>query len=225
MSENIITEDIIFSNCRTGTDFENKTLDFLRLAGLTANKTGGANDGGIDIVASVNIQETEYSYYIQCKYYNKPLGKNPIQEVYSGAAFYGNVGKPVVITNNEVTFNARTYAKKLGVEIIADAEWDEIKKACVSKKAKNQHIGLMGIIISSALKSSEYAMQAVATKSEHIVSNLSDKDKCKLQVQSDFDMAEEYLKESERLQQRSLKFQRMAFERQKKAILANFDYG
>ena len=225
MSENIITEDIIFSNCRTGTDFENKTLDLLRLAGLIANKTGGANDGGIDIVASVNIQGVEYSYYIQCKYYNKPLGKNPIQEVYSGAAFYGNVGKPVVITNNEVTFNARTYAKKLGVETIADAEWDEIKKACVSKKAKNQHTGLMGIIISSAIKSSEYAMQAVAIESEHIVSNLSDKDKYKLQLQSDFDMAEEYLKESERLQQRSLKFQRMAFERQKKAILTNFDYG
>ncbi len=225
MSENIISEDIVFNNCRTGTDFENKTLDLLRLAGFTANKTGGANDGGIDIVASINIQGTEYSYYIQCKFHNRTLGKDPIQEVYSGAAFYDNIGKPVVITNNEVTFNARTFAKKLGVEIIADAEWEEIKNACISKKAKYQHTGLMGIIISSAIKNSEYAIQAVATELKHIVPDLSDKDKYKLQLQSDFDMAEEYLKESERLQQRSLKFQRMAFERQKKAILTNFDYG
>lgn len=223
MAKNIINQDIIFNNCRTGTDFENTTLDFLRLAGFTAKKTGGANDGGIDIVASMNIQGDEYSYYIQCKYHNKPLGKPPIQEAYSGAAFYDNIGKPVVITNNEVTFNARIYAKKLGVEIIAYAEWEEIKEACISKKAKNQHTGLMGIIISSAIKSSEYALQAVETK--HIIPDLSDKDKYKLQLQSDFDMAEEYLKEAERLQQKAIKNQRMAFERQKKAILANFDYG
>lgn len=115
MQANIIPENIVFNNCYSGTEFENKTVDFLRLAGLTANRVGKANDGGIDIEASVNIQGVKYSYYIQCKYYNKPLGKGPIQEVYSGAAFYNNIGKPVVITNNEVTFNARTYAKKLGV--------------------------------------------------------------------------------------------------------------
>lgn len=225
MSENIITEDIIFSNCRTGTDFENKTLDFLRLAGLTAQKTGGANDGGIDIVASLNIQGTEYSYYIQCKYYNKPLGKNPIQEVYTGAAFYNNIGKPVVITNNEVTISARTYAKKLGVEIIADSEWEKIKETNNSQRAKIQHTGLMGIVISGIIKSSEYATHAVATESEHIVSTISEKDKYRLQLQSDFDMAEEYLKEEERLQQKARKYRRMALERQKKAILASFDYG
>ena len=225
MSENIINKDIIFNNCRTGTDFENKTLDFLRLAGFTAKKTGGANDGGIDIVASVNIQGTEYPYYIQCKYFNKPLGKHPIQEVYSGAAFYDNVGKPVVITNNEVTFNARTYAKKLGVEIIADAEWDEIKNACISKKVTEQHTGLIGIIIANAIKDPEYAKEAIKANAEHIAPTPSDKEKFRLQLLSDFDMAEEYQKESERLQQKAMKFQRMAFERQKKAILANLDYG
>lgn len=225
MSKDLINEDIIFNNCRTGIDFENKTLDFLRLAGLTANRTGGANDGGIDIVASVNIQSIEYSYYIQCKYYNKPLGKSPIQEVYTGCAFYDNIGKPVVITNNEVTFNVRLYAKKLGVEIIADTEWDEIKEACISKKTKGQHYGLMGTIISSAIKSPEYAIQAMATESKRIISGPSDKDKYKLQLQSDFDMAEEYLKEAERLQQKAIKNQRLAFERQKKAILASLDYG
>ena len=225
MQANIIPENIVFNNCYSGTEFENKTVDFLRLAGLTANRVGKANDGGIDIDASVNMQRVKYSYYIQCKYYNKPLGKGPIQEVYSGAAFYNNIGKPVVITNNEVTFNARTYAKKLGVEIIADSEWDEIKDTCNSKKAKYQHTGLLGIIISSAIKNAEYAKRAVATEQEHIVPELSDKDEYRLQLQSDFDMAEEYLKEEERLQQKALKYRRMALERQKKAILASLDYG
>lgn len=225
MSENIITEDIIFNNCRTGTDFENKTVDFLRQAGFDAAKIGGANDGGIDIVASVNIQDVKYSYYIQCKYYNKPLGKNPIQEVFTGAAFYGNAGKPVVITNNEVTISARTYAKKVGVEIIADSEWEEIKEAYYSKKAKLKYSGLMGIVISGIIKNSKYAIQAVANESTHIISNLSEKDKYKLQLQSDFDIAEEYLKEEERLQLKAFKYRRMALERQKKAILASLDYG
>jgi hypothetical protein len=79
MQANIIPENIVFNNCYSGTEFENKTVDFLRLAGLTANRVGKANDGGIDIEASVNIQGVKYSYYIQCKYYNKPLGKGPNQ--------------------------------------------------------------------------------------------------------------------------------------------------
>lgn len=59
----------------------------------------------------------------------------------------------------------------------------------------------------------------------YIVPELSDKDEYRLQLQSDFDMAEEYLKEEERLQQKALKYRRMALERQKKAILASLDYG
>lgn len=55
------------------------------LPGLTANRVGKANDGGINIEVNMNVQGAEYSYYIQCKYYNKPLGKGPIQEVYSKA--------------------------------------------------------------------------------------------------------------------------------------------
>lgn len=49
MDENIIDQNIIFNNCNTGTDSENKTPDFLGLAGFNAKKIGGANDGGIDI--------------------------------------------------------------------------------------------------------------------------------------------------------------------------------
>lgn len=74
MQANIIPENIVFNNCYSGTEFENKTVDFLRLAGLTANRVGKANDGGIDIEASVNIQGVKYSYYIQCQNLCQKIG-------------------------------------------------------------------------------------------------------------------------------------------------------
>ena len=38
MQANIIPENIVFNNCYSGTEFENKTVDFLRLAGLTRSE-------------------------------------------------------------------------------------------------------------------------------------------------------------------------------------------
>ena len=81
-----MSEDIIFKGCKTGIDFENMTVDFLKKAWLDAHKTG-KNDGGIDIVATTSINGTERKYYIQCKYYNKTVGKHPVQEVYAGSKY------------------------------------------------------------------------------------------------------------------------------------------
>lgn len=49
---------IIFKNCYTGKDFELKVVEFLRAMGFTADKTG-SNDGGIDIVATKEVNSTE----------------------------------------------------------------------------------------------------------------------------------------------------------------------
>lgn len=223
--ENNIKESIIFGNCYSGEDFENTTVKFLQGVGFNAKRVGGPHDGGIDIVASVNIQGVEYSYYIQCKYYNKPLGNHPIQEVYSGSAAYGNGGKPVVITNNKVTVNARMFAKKLDVEIIADVEWEKIKEAWNSKKVSHQHHGLMGIIIAKRIADLEYEKRAILTGEQHLALELGDQEEFKLQLMSDFDMAEEYSKQEERALQEALKFRRMSREMQKKAILAYLKHG
>lgn len=117
----------IFNDCKTGVDFENRIVDVFRLLGFKATKTG-SNDGGIDIIVEGTVEDTLRKFYIQCKFYNRPLGKSPIQEVYSGTHYYGNDGTPVVITNNHVTVEARLYANKLGVEIISDTEWVEFKR-------------------------------------------------------------------------------------------------
>lgn len=98
----------IFRDCKSGIDFENTVVKFLRCLAFEANRTG-KDDGGIDIVATISILSTKYTFYIQCKYFNTPLGKHPIQEVYAGTNYYGGNGKPVVITNNKVTVDARVY--------------------------------------------------------------------------------------------------------------------
>ena len=99
----------IFRDCKSGIDFENTVVKFLRCLAFEANRTG-KDDGGIDIVATTSILSTKYTFYIQCKYFNTPLGKHPIQEVYAGTNYYGGNGKPVVITNNKVTVDARVYS-------------------------------------------------------------------------------------------------------------------
>ena len=123
----------LFQNCYSGTDFESLMVQFLGEHGFRAKKTG-SNDGGIDTIATSITKPIKYSFNIQCKFFNKPLSKAPIQEVYAGTHYYNNGAAPVVITNNRVTAEARIFAKKLGVEIIADAEWTEIKQVIDSKK-------------------------------------------------------------------------------------------
>lgn len=96
----------LFQNCYTGTDFENLMVQFLGEHGFRAKKTG-SNDGGIDIIATSITRPIKYSFNIQCKFFNKPLSKAPIQEVYAGTHYYNNGAAPVVITNDRVTAEAR----------------------------------------------------------------------------------------------------------------------
>lgn len=228
-----MSEDIIFKGCKTGVDFEVKTVEFLNRLGFNANKTG-KNDGGIDIVTTTSINGNEYRYYIQCKYYNTTLGKHPIQEVFAGYHYYEeNSGKgiPVVITNNAVTREARLYAKRLGVEIIADAEWTEIKQVAKDKKVTNpnQHHGLMGLFISAMLRSvknpqaDEYLTASLAEPDYN--KEPADNEELILKVMDDFDEAEEDIKESARLYQKATQYQQNALNKHRDAIIRHLKYG
>lgn len=227
-----MAEDIIFKNCKTGVDFENKTLEFLRLAGFNADKTG-RNDGGIDIIATKDINNSEYKFYIQCKYFNTTLGKHPIQEVYAGANYYADSngkGIPVVITNNRVTREARLYAKRLGVEIIGDAEWQELKliRDTNAVTNPNTHKGLLGLIIAKQLEymgngqSADYLKSVLA--SDEPTGDIDDEGLA-LRIKSDFDEAEEFIKESARLYYRATQNQQKAMTLHKQAILRHLRHG
>ena len=92
----------MFEGYKSGFEFEEGLVDYLRSSRFEANRTG-KSDCGIDIVAVSNTVP-KYTFNIQCKYQNAPLGKRAVQEVYTGTAYYGNGGKPVVVTNNMYPF-------------------------------------------------------------------------------------------------------------------------
>lgn len=226
-------ERIIFNGCMNGTDFEHRTVEFLRSVGFTANKTG-SNDGGIDIVATKNVYSTENRFYIQCKFYNTTVGKAPIQAVHTGADYYEKdfgKGIPVVITNNIVTREARLFAKVVGVEIIADAEWTEIRRAYNEKKVTNPNIhhGLLGLILAQILESTkspqaeEYIKAVLA---EPVADEIPvDKDEAVLKIQTEFDEAEEWIKESSRLYQRASQHQQKGMNIYRDIIIRQIKYG
>lgn len=209
-------------SCNSGVSYEDAVVAFLNEHGFQAYKTG-KSDGGIDIVAVSITKPQSYTFNIQCKYYNKPLGKAPIQEVYSGTQYYGNVGKPVVVTNNRMTADARVYAKRLGVEVIAEAEWKEIMQVSDTRKIinPNPHKGLMGIIIANITRNREYLISAV----QDIPNPPTDKEQLKLELVNKFDEAEEYVKEASYYQQRAAEYQQRALTLQKEALLRNLEYG
>ncbi|MBQ2882359.1 MAG: restriction endonuclease [Alphaproteobacteria bacterium] len=208
----------IFNDCKTGVDFENRIVDVFRLLGFEANKTG-SNDGGVDIIV-----EGLLKYYIQCKFYNRPLGKTPIQEVYSGTHYYGNDGTPVVITNNHVTVEARLYANKLGVEIISDTEWVEFKRLMHGELTHiPQRAGLFGIMVWQVSKDNT-RISDTASASPTLEKN-KDLESIKLQIKSEFDEAEECIKEAAYLQEQALRYSQRALKIQQKAILFTLEHG
>lgn len=205
---------------------QNLMVQFLGEHGFRAKKTG-SNDGGIDIIATSITRPIKYSFNIQCKFFNKPLSKAPIQEVYAGTHYYNNGAAPVVITNNRVTAEARIFAKKLGVEIIADAEWTEIKQVIDSKKIANPNVhgGLMGILLAFITSDSGYLKMVSSAIQKTDLKAPSDKEQLKLELLSAFDAAEEFIRESAYYQQKAAQCSQKALSLQKQALLKNLDYG
>lgn len=219
-------EDIVFVGCHDGKDFENKVVEFLNGYGFKANRVGN-NDGGVDIVAKSITKPNEYTFNIQCKYFNRTVGKTPIQEVYTGTQYYGNGGYPVVITNNRVTTEARVYAKRVGVEVIDEPVWEEIKQVYQSKKiiSPNEHRGLTGILLAFIARDKEYLNKAVKAMKNKPATPPTDKEQLKMELMSTFDAAEEYIKEAAYLQQKAAQCSQKAMALQKQALLRNLDYG
>ena len=215
--------DSDFERCTSGIEFEEWVKELLGQLQMKADRVG-KNDCGIDIIATAAInKDMTKQFYIQCKYYNKPLGKGPIQEIFAGTAHHKDYGEPVVITNNYVTFEARRYAKDLAVEIIAAPEWEEFKHINIEGRVDNpnQHTGLFGLMIAVLLKDKNY-FGKVITSTEG--KKITDKNELKLQIISEFDEAEECVKEAAQLHQRAAQFQQRALDIQKRALLRNITY-
>ena len=88
--------DIDFERCTSGIEFEDWVKELLGQLRMKAERIA-KNDCGIDIIAIAAVNKnTTKRFYIQCKYYNKPLGKGPIQEIFAGTAHH----KDYCVTQN-----------------------------------------------------------------------------------------------------------------------------
>lgn len=208
-------------DCKTGIEYENRVVSMLTRLRFKAQRVG-KNDSGVDIFASIKIKDTEYKFNIQCKYYNTPLGKGPIQQVFTGTSYYNNGGIPVVITNNSVTSEARLYAKELGVEIIADIEREELREVYKSKILVNRNHGKLLSIMYAIITHDSSLIPDIIPK-EKIVK--SDKEQLIKEIISKYDMAEELSREVARLSLEAANKTQESLRLQKEAMLANLEYG
>ena len=206
--------------CNTGIDYENKVVSMLLGVGFKAQRVG-KNDNGVDIIASKFINKTEYKFNIQCKYYNTPLGKAPIQQVFTGTSYYNNGGIPVVITNNSVTYEARLYAKELGVEIIADIEQEEMRQVIKTKTLINRNQGKLLSIMYAIIIHDKTLIPDIQSKEP----KRSNKEELIKEITSKYDMAEEMSREAARLSLEAANKTQESLRLQKEAMLMNLEYG
>lgn len=213
--------NILKFNCKSGLEYENTIVNMLTKAGLTANRVGN-NDGRVDIFASIKLKTGDFNFNIQCKLYNRPIGKEPIQQVFTGTHYYNNGATPVVITNNTISSEARLYAKNLGVEIIADMEWLEMEKAIQAGVVINRNCGsLMKILLAYIMKNDTILPVREKKKSEL----QTDKERLKLEIISKYDLAEELSRESARLSLEAANKAQESLRLQKEAMLINLESG
>ena len=101
-----------------GIQYEHSCVKYLSMLGyknITLTKASG--DQGIDIIAT----KGNLKYGFQCKYYNRAVGNDAVQQAFSGIAYY-KLDKAVVITNNNFSSGARKLAKKADVLL-----WDNVE--------------------------------------------------------------------------------------------------
>lgn len=112
-------EETAVVEVNNGFDYEMAIASALERLGFTARLTGGGGDQGVDILAD----RDELTYAIQCKYYSSPVGNAAVQQVHSGAGYYG-ADVAVVVTNSTYTKAALQLADSLCVILLDDQNLD-----------------------------------------------------------------------------------------------------
>lgn len=95
-------------NRLSGYDFEYFCSNMLKSIGFKdVHVTQSSNDSGVDITAV----KDSVTYAVQCKCYNSNVGRDAVQEVYSGMNEYQKMVS-LVITNSHFTDQAKETARK-----------------------------------------------------------------------------------------------------------------
>lgn len=212
-------------SCMSGYDFELFIQRLLTRYGFNATLTGN-NDNGIDIIATLKEGDCESKYYIQCKFYNRTVGKLPIQEVFSGSHYFGNDGYPVVITNNYMTSGTKIFANGLNVEVITGYQLKELLTLETTKESiENTYEGLLGILFRKAIGKDTDTQNSIITCVEIPVPNkeIPNKEVLEKEITEAFEQANIILQEAAELQMKAFARQQQALLLQKEVLLKNLN--
>ena len=100
----------------SSSDFEKYIADIFQRLGYTTNVTGGAYDGGVDIIA----EKEGRKYYIQCKRYSvkHEVGAAAIREFYGALADRMTNVTGYIVTTGKFTLAAKRFAEDKPVELV-----------------------------------------------------------------------------------------------------------
>ena len=209
----------------SGYDFELWLQGILTTLKFDAKRIKG-NDNGVDIIATLDERGDHLKYYIQCKFHNRPVGKTPVQEIYTGCNYFGNDGYPVVITNNRMSSETKAYAKQIGVELITEYQLNELSLLLKTGKIVNEnYTGLMGIILGKLTRRLDLFEKAIKVYSKEPIKieETTDKEQIKNKLINTFEQANLLLQESAELQMRANACQQQAMSLQKEVLLRNLN--
>jgi restriction system protein len=96
----------------TGAEFERRLVVLFRALGYQVTHVGAVGDFGGDLVLSKNGTRT----VVQAKRYGKNVGVKAVQEVVAAKSMY-DCTAAMVVTNRDFTAQARTLARRAGVEL------------------------------------------------------------------------------------------------------------
>lgn len=104
----------LYVNKMSGIEFEQFCGERLLESGVTrVEYTATTNDYGADIIAYLSDGT---KWVVQCKRYAGRVGNSAVQEVVSAIPHYGADGA-IIMTNSELTANAKILAKENGVRV------------------------------------------------------------------------------------------------------------
>lgn len=215
-----------------GHGFEREIQWMLRQLGFTAMTTGNY-DRGVDIIAKAPT-EGNPQFYIQCKYQNSTLSLDAIYQVYTGRAIHGNDAHPVVITNNNMTAEARRIANLLKIEIIAYPEWTDLANGYEQNQIiRPDQYGLMGILAGLSIKDINHAVKSSqksilpnnSNPPQSVSEDNSNKENVKQQISNLYKEIEIQKEEVNNLDQKKFQKEQLILDLQKEAMMLTIDYG
>ena len=123
--------DLSFANLHSGQEFEEYLQRIFTRLGYDARLTDKAGgDQGADLI----LRKQGFTYVVQAKFYEKPVGNKAVQEVSAALRWYG-ASLGIVVTNSTYTKSARSLAVKNRVTLIDGDQLKSLVKMAYSERA------------------------------------------------------------------------------------------